>query len=233
MIEQKLAVPRTGALLACGAVAGPLYIAVTAIQALTRDGFDPTQHRYNLLTTGDPGWIHRTNMVVAGVLMVLFAVGVGRMLQGRGATWGPRLLGLYGVAYMVGGLFPADPVVGFPPGTLTESTTWHGMVNAGSRGTSSLLLIAASLVIARWFTGRGLRNWAWFSVAAVPLPLAAFALLTAAGTDKSTTYLAFLVPGILLWAWITALAIHLIRCAERHDAAPGAAGKGAPASSMT
>jgi hypothetical protein len=28
------------ALLACGAVAGPLYVAVTMAQALTRDGFD-------------------------------------------------------------------------------------------------------------------------------------------------------------------------------------------------
>jgi uncharacterized protein DUF998 len=229
MIEQKSSAG-TGALLACGAFAGPLYIAVTAIQALTRSGFDPTQHRYNLLTTGDLGWIHRTNMVVAGVLMILFAMGVGRVLEGRGARWAPWLLGLFGVAYMVGGLFPADPVVGFPPGTLTESATWHGMINAASRGTSSLFLIAASLVIARWLTVRGLRNWAWFTLAAVPLPLAAFALIAAAGTDTSTMYLLFLVPGILTWVWVTALALHLYRPAARHGAPPGPVGHGASAS---
>jgi uncharacterized protein DUF998 len=213
---------QTGALLVCGALAGPLYIAVTAIQALTRAGFDPTRHRYNLLTTGDLGWIHRANYVVAGILMVLFAVGVRRMLRhGRSALWVPWLLGLYGVAYISSGLFTADPVIGFPPGTVSESTTWHAMVQMASRSISSAALIAASLVMARWFNAQGLRSWAWFSLAAVPLPLGAYALLVATGVDKSTTYLAFLVPGILMWVWVTALAVHLYRRAERDDAAPG------------
>jgi Protein of unknown function (DUF998) len=75
MLEEKIPEPearQTRALLAWGVLAGPLYVAVTAIQALTRDGFNPRIHRYNLLTTGDLGWIHQTNYVVAGVLMVLF-----------------------------------------------------------------------------------------------------------------------------------------------------------------
>jgi hypothetical protein len=126
-------------------------------------------------------------------------------------VWVPWLLGLYGVAYISSGLFPVDPVVGFPPGTLSESTTWHGMVQMASRSVSSAALIAASLVIARWFAAQGLRSWAWFSLAAVPLPLGAYAVLVATGVDKSTTYLAFLVPGILMWVWVTALAVHLYR----------------------
>jgi hypothetical protein len=224
---------QTAALLACGVLAGPLYIAVTAIQASTRDGFDPTKHRYNLLTIGELGWIHRANYIVAGVLMVLFAAGVGRMLrQGRGARWAPWLLGLYGAAYIASGVFPADQVVGFPPGTVSTATTWHGMAQMASRSVSSAALIAASLVIAVWFIAQGRRNWAWFSVATVPLPLAAFGVLGAVGVDKSTKYLAFLVPGILMWVWISALAVHLYRHAERHDAAPGPVMQG-PASSMT
>jgi hypothetical protein len=35
----------TGALVACGVVAGPIYVMVTMAQALTRDGFDLRQHR--------------------------------------------------------------------------------------------------------------------------------------------------------------------------------------------
>jgi hypothetical protein len=46
------------------------------------------------------------------------------------------------------------------------------------------------------------------------LPLAAFALLAAMGVDESTKYMAFLVPGILMWVWVTALAVHLYRRAE-------------------
>jgi hypothetical protein len=44
----------TRALLACGAVAGPLYVTVTMIEALTRDGFDLRHHRFSWLTGGDP-----------------------------------------------------------------------------------------------------------------------------------------------------------------------------------
>src|SRR5215813_12027690 len=95
----------TRALLACGVVAGPVYVMVTMAQALTRDGFDLRKHRFSWLTTGDLGWIHQSNMVLVGVLTVLLAIGVGRMLRtGRGAVWAPRLLGLFGVAYVIGGL---------------------------------------------------------------------------------------------------------------------------------
>ena len=116
----KQALP-TRALLACGAVAGPMYLMVTMAEALTRDGFDLRQHRFSWLTTGDLGWIHQSNMVLVGVLTVLLAVGVHQMMRtGRGAVWGPRLLGLFGVAYIIGGVLTADPVAGFPPGTTPE-----------------------------------------------------------------------------------------------------------------
>ena len=131
----------TRALLACGAVAGPLYVTVTMAQALTRDGFDLRQHRFTLLTTGDLGWIHQANMVLVGALTVLLAVGVRQMMRtGRGAVWGPRLLGLFGVAYIFGGVLTADPVAGFPPGTTPEmvQTTWQGVVQNASRSASSL-----------------------------------------------------------------------------------------------
>src|SRR5262245_20304796 len=161
----------TRALLACGAVAGPIYVTVTMAQALTRDGFDPRQHRFSWLTTGDLGWIHQSNMVLVGVLTVLLAVGVRQILQtGRGAVWGPRLLGLFGVAYVIGGVLRADPVVGFPPGTTPEMVhaTWQGAVLNASRGISSLLLVAASLVFAGWFAAQGRLGCAWVYGAAIP-----------------------------------------------------------------
>jgi hypothetical membrane protein len=87
----------TRAPLACGVVAGPMYVMVTMAQALTRDGFDLRQHRFSWLTTGDLGWIHESNMVLVGVMMVLFAVGLRQVLRtGRGAVWGARLLVLFG-----------------------------------------------------------------------------------------------------------------------------------------
>ena len=211
----------TRALLACGVVAGPMYVMVTMIEALTRDGFDLRQHRFSWLTAGDLGWIHQSAMVLVGVLTVLLAVGVSQMPRtGRGAVWGPRLLGLFGVAYVIGGVLRADPVAGFPPGTTPEMvhTTWQGAVQNASRGVSSLFLIATSLVFAGWFAAQGRRGWAWFYATAIP---AVFIALTAVGLviGGNPVALAFLMTP---WIWVTALAVNLYRHeAMRHDVPAG------------
>jgi hypothetical protein len=204
----------TRALLACGVVAGPLYVTVTLIQALTRDGFDLTQHRFTLLTSGELGWIHQANMVLVGMLTILFALGVRQVMRtGRGSVWGPRLLGLFGLAYLVGGLFAADPIVGFPPGTTPEmlERTWQGAVQNASRGVSTLLLITTSAVIAMRFAAEGRRSWAWFYGAAIPV---VFATLTAVGflIGGNPVALAFVSTP---WIWVTALAVPLYRRAAR------------------
>lgn len=55
---------RTRALLCCGVLAGPIYIAVGLVQALTREGFDLTRHDLSLLANGRLGWVQITNLVV-------------------------------------------------------------------------------------------------------------------------------------------------------------------------
>ena len=200
----------TRALLACGAVAGPLYVSVTMIEALTRDGFDLRRHRFSWLTTGELGWIHQGAMVGVGLLSVLLAIGLRRSLRrGRSAVWAPRLLALFGIAYVVGGLTRADPVVGFPPGTTADMvrTTWHGVVQNASRSASTLSLLAASFAIAAWFAGQGRRAWAWLYATGIP---AVFGALTAVGlaVGGNPVALAFLMTP---WIWVTTLAVQLLR----------------------
>jgi hypothetical protein len=121
------------------------------------------------------------------------------------------VLGLFGVAYVIGGLFTADRVAGFPPGTTPEMVqkTRQGAVQNASRGASSLLLIVASLVIAGRSAAEGRRGWAWFHGAGIP---AVFVALTAVGFalggDHDPTALAFLATP---WIWVTTLAVHLHR----------------------
>jgi hypothetical protein len=190
-----------------------VYVTVAMAQALTRDGFDLARHRFTALTAGDLGWIHKSNMLLVGVLTVLFAVGAAQVLRtGRGAIWGPRLLGLFGVAYVIGGALTADPVAGFPPGVAPElvQTTWQGAVQNASRGASTFLLIATSVVIARYFAATGRRGWAWFSSiygAAVPVAFAALlAVNSAVGGYPCATAVVFLATP---WIWVTVLAVHL------------------------
>lgn len=225
MVKQSVPAPAelartTRALLACGVVAGPLYVVVTLVQGLTRDGFDPRVNTFNVMTTGDLGWLQRTNGLLTGALMVLFAVGASQVLRtGRFAVWGPRLLGLYGAAIIVGGIFPSDPQPGFPAGTTPEMahTTWHGMVHQGARGGGYVILTAASLVIAWTLAAEGRRGWAWITVAAVPVlgavMLAAHNPLTptADATDNPMVKLVFFTPLALTWLWAFAFAVHLYR----------------------
>src|SRR5690349_14352106 len=107
----------TNALLVCGMIAGPFYIVVGVIQALTRPGFDILRQDLSLLANGDLGWIQITNLVLSGLLVIAFAFGMRRVLHGsRGGTWGPLLVGVYGLGLIGAGFFTADPAFGFPPG---------------------------------------------------------------------------------------------------------------------
>ena len=72
----------TRVLVTAGVVAGPLFVIVGLVQAVTRDGFDLTRHPLSLLSLGDRGWVQIANFIIAGVLMLLFAAGTRRSLGG-------------------------------------------------------------------------------------------------------------------------------------------------------
>jgi hypothetical membrane protein len=213
-MTQTIAAARvTRTLLAFGVVAGPLYVLVSVTEALTRDGFDPARHAWSLLSNGDLGWIHITNLVVTGLLTVAFAVGLRRALRpGLGGTWAPRLVGVYGASVVGAGVFRADPAMGFPPGTPdgAADVTWHGTLHFVSGGIGFLCLVVACLVVARRFAAEGRRGWARFSRATGVLFLAGFAAV-AAGAGAAGTNLAFTAAVVLAWSWVSALAAHLSR----------------------
>jgi hypothetical membrane protein len=203
----------TRALLACGVVAGPLYIAVVAIQALTRDGFDLTRHPASLLSTGDLGWVQVTTFVVSGLLTIACAVGMRRVLRtGMGGTWGPLLVGAYGTGLITAGVFVADPADGFPPGTPAgppDTVSWHGAVHFAVAGIAFLALVAACLVFARRFAGLGQRGWAAYCVATGVIFLSAFAGI-ASGSGAPALNVAFAVAVVLGWAWVSVMAARLM-----------------------
>jgi hypothetical protein len=130
----------TKSLLGYGVIAGPVFVLVSGIQALTRDGFDPTRHAWSLLSNGSLGWIQITNFVLTGLMIVALAVGLRRALPpGLGGTWAPRLIGAYGVGLVAAGVFRADPALGFPPGTPPDAreVSWHGVVHFASAASGS------------------------------------------------------------------------------------------------
>lgn len=201
----------TRSLLGYGIVAGPLYVVVALAQALTRDGFDLSKHAWSLLANGEFGWMQIANFIVTGVMTVAAAVGLRRALApGRGATWGPLLVGAYGVSLIAAGVFRADPAQGFPPGT-PESTTisWHGMLHLIVGGIGFLCLIAACFVLASRLSRDGRRGLAWFSRVTGVVFLAGFAGI-ASGSHGPTT-LAFVAAVVIVWAWLSTVCVHFYR----------------------
>jgi hypothetical protein len=207
------------ALLACGLAAGPLYVVVGAVEAVTREGFDPTRHDLSLLANGKWGWIHIALLVTSGMLTALGAVGMRQAMGGgRGGTWGPLLLGVYGAGLVGAGIFVADPMNGFPSGLPAGAygdVSWHGMLHIVFGGVGFLGLIAAYFVFARRFAALGERGWARFSAATGVIYFAAFFGIAAGsqqgGTVLTLVVLAFTVAVVLAWAWISAVAARLLR----------------------
>src|SRR5215831_19562279 len=109
-------------LLACGAIAGPLFVTAFVVQGATRPDYNPIRHSISTLALGSAfGWIQILNFVLSGLLTLAFAVGVRRVLQPqKGSTWGPLLIGLYAVGLLGAGVFVTDPDAGYTPGTPTK-----------------------------------------------------------------------------------------------------------------
>jgi len=199
----------TRALLACGVVAGPLFVVVAVLQMVTRDGFDPSQHPLSLLSNGDLGWVQITNFVVAGLLFVAAALGMRRFWHpGPGGSWGPWLIGALGLALIWGGLFVADPADGFPPGTPAgrpDQLSWHGMLHAVGPMVGYLAPLVACFVLARRFRRFGQPRWATYcTTTGVVSPLIAIAAFPAGD------FRLLFAGGVLLWGWASVVAAHLL-----------------------
>src|SRR5688500_11702298 len=198
----------TRRLLTAGIVAGPLFVAVVLIQLAITPVFDLGRHPISLLSLSDNGWIQIANFVLAGLLAIAFAVGTRRVLSGRGSTWGPRLLTVYGLGLVAGGVFLADPGLGFPPGTpdgIPSTFSWHGTIHAFAPPVGLTALIGAVIVFARRFAGRGERGWVLYSALTVG---AAIALVLSMGFEGASLRLALATA--IGWAWVTALASRLL-----------------------
>jgi len=204
----------TKTLLAYGALAGPLYLTVSLVQALTRDGFDLARHQWSLLSNGSLGWIQIATFIVAGLATIAGAVGLHRA---TGGCWAPRLIAAYGVGLICAGVFRADPALGFPPGTPDGpgEVSWHGVLHLAAAGFGFTCLAVACFVVARRFAVEGRRGWAAVSRVTGVVFLAGF-VAVAAGAGSTAANLAFVAAVLVVWAWLTALNVHHYRRSTRH-----------------
>lgn len=207
----------TKTLLAYGVIAGPLYVGLSLAQVFTRDGFDPTRHQWSMLTLGEHGWIQTATFIVTGLMIIAAAIGLRRQLaSGKGATWTPRLLTVFGLSLIAAGSFIPDPALGFPVGTPEGpgQVSWHGMVHFAAAGVGFTAFAIACFVLARRYAQDGRRGFTIFSRVTGIVFLAGFACV-ASGAGSVAANLAFTAAVALVFGWLTAVSLDRYRSAAR------------------
>ncbi|WP_210479304.1 DUF998 domain-containing protein [Naasia sp. SYSU D00948] len=145
----------TRSLLGWGVVAGPFYLLVGVVHALLKPGFDFSRHPLSLLMLTDTGWIHRANLILTGLMVIAAAVGLGRAaMPGTRARVLTVLVAVFGVGMIGSGIFPPDPLAGFPPGAEATASV-SGILHLLLGAIGFLCLGAAAIVFSRWARARG------------------------------------------------------------------------------
>jgi len=210
-------------LLYAGVIGPLLFIVVFLVEGLTRPGYSAWRHYVSQLATGDGGWVQVVNFLVCGTLMVAFAIGLYFALRGRrGSIGGSMLLGLFGAALLVAGIFVTDPALGYPVGAAPVHTA-HGMIH-GLAGLAAFSLLPASAFVMAWhFASKpGSRRWVVYSAGIGILLVACFiASTTVSVLDERGVWpnapTGFLQRIAIIggWTWISMLALNVLRSSSR------------------
>lgn len=221
-------------LLTCGVIGPPLFVAVFLIEGATRPGYSPLRHPISSLALGASGWVQSANFLITGGLVLALAVGLRPALRRYGVgMWGagmggagmgaPLLIGLVGVGLIGAGVFPTDPISGYPAGTpMLPVGTVRGVLHAVFSTPVFIALPAACFVLAYRFAKFGRKGWACYSVATAVVFLICF-VLASIGFSQHPTFMPIggllqRVTVIVGLAWLTALALHLLREGGRRPA---------------
>ncbi|WP_433727270.1 DUF998 domain-containing protein [Actinoplanes sp. CA-051413] len=202
-------------LLLCGLLAGPLFVGSFLLEGAFRDGYDPLRHPVSSLSLGPGGWVQIVAFLSAGVLTLVFAVGLRRSLRpGPGSAAGPLLIAVWGVGLLGAGVFVTDPVSGYPAGTpaTPDVPSRHGLLHDLAFSLPGFVCFAAAmLVFAYAFTRRRALGWAVYSGLSATAFLILFVLNNAGfAQDPRWVSTAGLLQRLTIgvgWLWLTLLAV--------------------------
>lgn len=198
--------PADRMLLTAGGVAGILFCGVATYGTLTRPGFDLQRHAVSNLSLGEGGWTMVAAFICSGLLTLLCAFGMSRVLdRGRGRRALPILVGLYGLGLVLAGIFPPPACCGFPAGTPDDQLPV--MTPAAIVHSIAFMIAFSSLIIACFVAARRLSGrWSNLSLfAGIAMPL----LVGLGMSQVVAPGIAFFVAAIVGWAWLAALAMQL------------------------
>jgi hypothetical membrane protein len=196
-------------LLFCGVPGSVVFVVSFLVQGVLRSDYDPLRHPVSALSLGPAGWVQMGTFWLVGLLIAGYAVGLRRAGCG---WWTPVLVGLVGLGLVGAGVFAADPISGYPPGSpVPAPRTAHGVAHDLCSTPVFTALPASMVVMARRFVRDGAPGWAWYSLTSAVVFLGCF-VLSSLGFNQNSV----LMPVGGLWqrlalvvgfGWLAALAL--------------------------
>lgn len=207
------------AFLWAGVVAPPIFTVIYLVDGATRAGYDPMRHQVSLLSLGDRGWLQTLSFLVAGGLLVVFAIALRAWLEsGTGERAVPGGIAVAGAGLLLAGIFPTQPLFGYPPGTpegMATTVEPASYVHVGAALLAFFGLAVAALAMALRLWRADSKSWALASAAAGVVVIVAFG---ASGGGPSGELVfpttAGLIQRIALSAglgWVLAVAVYALR----------------------
>src|SRR5215471_3133370 len=209
-------------------IVGPLQFTLVYLwQGATRPGYDAIPMMVSALSLTSRGLIDIVSLVLNGLLLIAFAIGLRRALRPRSATWGSVLLGVAGFGFVVAGVFVTDPAQGYPAGTPAGpavTTSVHGLIHFAVGATCVIGgLTAGAVVFARFFwNDPAWRGWSLYSIVTAIAVLACSVGFAYAGLHRGPAGLLERIAFSAGLLWVVALATTLLR-RQSARAEPGAA----------
>ncbi len=97
-----------------GAIGAVLFVLVFLADGWTRPGYSPVRHPVSALALGPRGWVQTSNFIVCGAAINVGGWGV--IASGPSVLLGSAVV-VFGLGLVASGIFPMDPMRGYPPGT--------------------------------------------------------------------------------------------------------------------
>ena len=198
-------------MLAWGVIAGPFYLVVGLILALTRPGFELSRDALSLLLIGDLGWLQWLNLVMSGVMAVVAATGLVRT-----SGW-PRtaaaLVTTYGLCLVLSALFPPDATESFPPGAGGGEFSTHGVLHLVFGAVGFLSVGAAAFLARPWLARQRPGAARWSRIAGIVV-IVAFLAGGALASQPGGVGLLW-VTVLATWAWLAGVSSIAYRSVHR------------------
>ncbi len=194
--------------LTAGITGTALFVVAFLVDGATRPGYHPVRQPVSALALGRRGWLQTANFVVSGLLITAAVPG---LYGATGRGWWPAVVAVFGLALVASGVFPMDPMRGYPPGTpdgtpdtVSRPHQLHDFAGAIVFGSLPVAALAAALTLDQ-------PGWAVFSGLAAAGLVALFIWFGAAWErDSPRAGLIQRINIIVGWAWLGAVCWHLL-----------------------